>query len=131
MSNRIILEVCKQFLRKRDGANRICHVLRHTVGKGFRVENITTQIFGCVCVSSLDHHDFQTFLIDICGALFQLNCPIVRFAGEIFEKPEIVLAWNKQGALLQVGFLVINPNYGYALRRWLVSEMEGLPGLKA
>ena len=26
---------------------------------------------------------------------------------------------------------VINPNYGYALRRWLVSEMEGLPGLKA
>ncbi len=24
-----------------------------------------------------------------------------------------------------------NPNYGYALRRWLVSEMEGLPGLKA
>ena len=26
---------------------------------------------------------------------------------------------------------VINPNYGYASRRWLVSEMEGLPGLKA
>ena len=25
----------------------------------------------------------------------------------------------------------IDPNYGYALRRWLVSEMEGLPGLKA
>ena len=25
---------------------------------------------------------------------------------------------------------VRNPNYGYALRRWLVSEMEGLPGLK-
>ena len=24
-----------------------------------------------------------------------------------------------------------NPNYGYASRRWLVSEMEGLPGLKA
>jgi hypothetical protein len=26
---------------------------------------------------------------------------------------------------------IINPNYGYASRRWLVSEMEGLPGLKA
>jgi hypothetical protein len=26
---------------------------------------------------------------------------------------------------------LINPNYGYASRRWLVSEMEGLPGLKA
>jgi hypothetical protein len=25
----------------------------------------------------------------------------------------------------------INPNYGYASRRWLVSEMEGLPGPKA
>ena len=29
------------------------------------------------------------------------------------------------------GTEVINPNYGYASRRWLVSEMEGLPGLKA
>jgi hypothetical protein len=27
--------------------------------------------------------------------------------------------------------MLINPNYGYASRRWLVSEMEGLPGLKA
>ena len=27
--------------------------------------------------------------------------------------------------------VVVNPNYGYASRRWLVSEMEGLPGLKA
>ncbi len=27
--------------------------------------------------------------------------------------------------------LLNNPNYGYASRRWLVSEMEGLPGLKA
>jgi hypothetical protein len=26
---------------------------------------------------------------------------------------------------------IINPNYGYASRRWLVSEMDGLPGLKA
>ena len=26
---------------------------------------------------------------------------------------------------------ILNPNYGYASRRWLVSEMEGLPGLKA
>ena len=29
------------------------------------------------------------------------------------------------------GQSVLNPNYGYASRRWLVSEMEGLPGLKA
>jgi hypothetical protein len=27
--------------------------------------------------------------------------------------------------------LLNNPNYGYASRRWLVSEMDGLPGLKA
>jgi hypothetical protein len=92
MSNRIVLEIRKPFLSERDSANRISHVHRHAVRKRFRVEGVATWIFRSVYVSSWDRHDFQTFLIDICGALFQLNCPVVRFTDEIFKKSEEVLA---------------------------------------
>ena len=43
-------------------------------------------------------------------------------------RPPIPMAALSGGARVD-SFL--NPNYGYASRRWLVSEMEGLPGLKA
>jgi hypothetical protein len=55
-----------------------------------------------------------------------------RAQGQIYKLPHVLLfsiLAIVTGANSYRG--IVNPNYGYASRRWLVSEMEGLPGLKA
>ena len=58
-------------------------------------------------------------------------CDDLKTIADVYSTNELYYVGSNKERVKKIKDELVNPNYGYASRRWLVSEMEGLPGLKA